>query len=371
MNTYDKSSLILIPGAVKSGKVYSQRPENGDGDFTFSRASTATRVNENGLIESVSSNTPRLDYSDSSCPSLLLEPQRTNLITQSEYFDSWTKISSPTITNNYGISPEGVQNSTRFETTSGRITTDVGTINANETFSIYMKGSGALLIQLGGLDNFYPSLTNEWVRYEFKTTQSGFNSSIQIRGAGSAVDVELYGAQYERNSYPTSYIPTSGSSVTRVGPVVNTGTSSANIIGQQSGVIYAEFKASIAGTSSNWLSLSKGSATSNWIFIGKDYNKMRSYLKVNNVVIFSNTGPLLTGDYQKVALRYESGNSAIFINGIKIAEYPSATYAITETLDRVSFGTPYAAPSEKTNWKQVILFPTALTDEEAIALTTL
>jgi hypothetical protein len=84
MSTYDKASLVLIPSGTKEGVVFSQKPTNGDGDFTFSRATAATRVNADGLIESVTDNVPRLDYTDSSCPSLLLEPQRTNLIPQSE-----------------------------------------------------------------------------------------------------------------------------------------------------------------------------------------------------------------------------------------------------------------------------------------------
>jgi len=46
---------------------------------TFSRTTTATRVNKQVLIESVAANVPRIDYSDGSAK-LLLEPSRTNLI---------------------------------------------------------------------------------------------------------------------------------------------------------------------------------------------------------------------------------------------------------------------------------------------------
>ena len=89
-------SIAMIPSGYKDEKVYSVLPTNGDGDFTFARTSTATRVNNNGLIEEVAANVPRLDYSDGACPSLLLEPTSTNLIQYSEAFGRsyWAKSGS-------------------------------------------------------------------------------------------------------------------------------------------------------------------------------------------------------------------------------------------------------------------------------------
>ena len=89
-------SIAMIPSGYKDEKVYSVLPTNGDGDFTFARTSTATRVNNNGLIEEVGINKPRLDYSDGACPSLLLEPTSTNKIKYSEAFGGsyWTKSNS-------------------------------------------------------------------------------------------------------------------------------------------------------------------------------------------------------------------------------------------------------------------------------------
>ena len=52
--------------------------------FDFSRASKATVINKDGLIETVGSGQPRIDYKDDSEGALLLEPQRTNLVTYSE-----------------------------------------------------------------------------------------------------------------------------------------------------------------------------------------------------------------------------------------------------------------------------------------------
>jgi hypothetical protein len=56
MSIYDKSSLVLIPSGTKTGKVFSQKPVSGDGDFTFTRASAATRVNADGNIEKETGN---------------------------------------------------------------------------------------------------------------------------------------------------------------------------------------------------------------------------------------------------------------------------------------------------------------------------
>ena len=79
--------LALIPSGYKGGinpTVYSILPSDGSGDFTFDRASEGTRVRKDGLIEEVSNDVPRLDWSDGNCPSLLLEAERTNDTTYSE-----------------------------------------------------------------------------------------------------------------------------------------------------------------------------------------------------------------------------------------------------------------------------------------------
>ena len=100
-------TLTMIPSGYKAEKVYSVLPTNGDGDFTFNRNDTATRVNKSGLIEQVATDIPRLDYSDGSCPSLLTEPQIINLITNS---NSAGSVGGGIITLNAAISPDGTSN---------------------------------------------------------------------------------------------------------------------------------------------------------------------------------------------------------------------------------------------------------------------
>ena len=137
-------SLAMIPSGYKDGKVYSVLPTNGDGDFDFSRGSNATRVNKDGLIETVTGDTPRLDYSDSSCPSLLLEPQRTNLITYSEDFsNSAYSKTMCTVTANQAISPDGTQNADLMTATDddARLEDQVGSSGAEYNQSIYVKSA--------------------------------------------------------------------------------------------------------------------------------------------------------------------------------------------------------------------------------------
>jgi len=326
-------------GASTTGTIYIQDAQLEIGLVATDYIETGASTVQAGLLE----DEPRIDYTGGT-KSLLLEPSRTNLIGQSEYFDSWNKVGSPTITNNYGISPEGVQNSTRFETTSDRILYSVTTINADETFSIYMRGSGTLRMNIGS-DNFYPSVTSDWVRYEFKTTQVGSQTNVQIRGNGSAVDVELYGAQYERNDYATSYIPTYGSSATRSADnAANTDTIDAD----NDFTLMIESR---VGSESN---------------TGKFFDGL-GYLNINDIgnlrFRYNSTNYSESGDFTqtfKWLLRKNSTKMEIFLNGTKLSD--SITILPTGSAD-INFENGYT--------KQFIVFPTALSDADCITLTTL
>lgn len=85
MSILDKATLLVTPNAYKTSKIYSIIPSDGSGDFSFSRASNATIINSTGQYEIVGTNMPRIDYDFSGgCPTILLEPQRTNLFRDSE-----------------------------------------------------------------------------------------------------------------------------------------------------------------------------------------------------------------------------------------------------------------------------------------------
>jgi len=88
-------SLFMSRGAYKDGTVFSVLPVDGSGDLDFVRGSDATRINENNVSEVMTGNTPRFDYSESSCPSLLIEGadgsrnrEEFSKLVSSQYIDS-------------------------------------------------------------------------------------------------------------------------------------------------------------------------------------------------------------------------------------------------------------------------------------------
>ena len=126
--TMPTPSLLIVPARFKSGKLYSQLPTSGAGDFTVTRATNATRVNASGLIESVASGIPRLDYfaSDGTvgCPALLVEPSAQNLVFHSsDWTSNWNGGSSSgtTVITNSAISlaPDGTATANEIYPTSG------------------------------------------------------------------------------------------------------------------------------------------------------------------------------------------------------------------------------------------------------------
>ena len=88
--------------ATKVGSTLAYNDENGNYKplpFAFTRSTSATRVNKEGLIEVVTNDRPRIDYTDTSDGVLLLENAATNLVTYSEDFSQsyWPVVGSSVV----------------------------------------------------------------------------------------------------------------------------------------------------------------------------------------------------------------------------------------------------------------------------------
>jgi hypothetical protein len=286
MSLFDNASIITTPNAYKAGTLYSIKPDTGLGDFDVVRNTTATRVNSAGLIETVGNNVPRIDYPPlGGCPSILVEPQATNLLLRSEEFDNnyWTKGNLSTITPNATTAPDGTLNADKHVTSNGTfafaiVTTPTSILDVTHTISVFAKAAEITLIQLraGGFagncfcnfdlvqgisgipSNCVSNITNfgnGWFRCSISYLRNsdrqsvGFNIITSINQgiapliSGNGVDgIFIWGAQLEVGSVATSYIPTVASAVTRNADVINkSGISS--LLGQIEGSVYIKFDA--------------------------------------------------------------------------------------------------------------------------------
>ncbi len=237
-----------------------------NGGFEFV-ASSFTGTIDNIVVNEVKIDTPRIDFTDNTDGHLLLEPQSTNLVPYSENFSvsaGWQIDSSVTLSLNTSIAPDGVLSADNINyvgslgSPNGKqlqrsFTIAGGTANKDFTNSIYVKGVGKFRIKNthgGVVDNFTSDITatNDWVRYDFPVSNSSSAGNgtqvIAILAATTddAFNLDIWGAQLEELSYPTSYIPTNGSTVTRDAETC-TGAGSSADFNSEEGVLYAEISA--------------------------------------------------------------------------------------------------------------------------------
>ena len=343
-------------------------------------------------------NIPRLDYSGgANSPSLLLEPQRTNLVTYSEQFDNaaWMKNASgtgvaPIVTANTTISPDGYQNADTIVFNSGAGTTgsDQSFINrafggqaaGTYTLSFYAKtnsGTGKILARhAGGFLYTTINLTDQWQRFEVTETLAssgtiyldlGLRRGLPNEPLTSSVTCQIWGVQFEAGAYATSYIPTLSAAVTR-GAESCSKTSATALIGQTEGTMFAEIDWDGRDKDSMFFTLSDGT-TNNRMHIGYDESANRFYfnIRVANVqqaLIVQNTP---ASGIKKIAAAYKANDVVLYINGVQIGSSTSTSVAATNQIDIGNYySTGYQYPV-----KQNLLFPTRLSDADLSLLTTL
>jgi hypothetical protein len=392
MSLLGKASLIVTPNGYKAGKLYSVLPGDGSGDMTVVRATTATRINSSGLIESVGLNVPRIDYTNGSCPSLLIEPQRTNLLLRSETFISsvWNKtlttFSGDTLT---GIFGSGFKNILQLQNTNGVqsayfdvqyisqrwVQILVGSTGADIGYVNYDIQNKVVGTQSGGYTGSIQDF-GTFVRIYFNCNTTGknaiilalVNSATSARAAttNSINSLKIFRSQLELGSYPTSYVPTVATSVTcNADAISKTGISS--LIGQTEGVIYFENIVNFKNLSSlvtlNTLSNSTNSDTlvlyvvSDIIYA--DINIGFAY--ITTIALGSLSSLNLKSSY-KIAIQYNSSGIKTYNNGVLI----QTVSTVISNYSAIRTGS-----NAYINNKATILFKQYLTDAECIALTTL
>ena len=413
MSLLDDVSIVVTPNGYKAGELYAVIPSSGAADMDVTRATDATRVDANGLIADVLSNVPRIDYTGGGCPHILAEPQRTNLVTYSEDLTNGfyllsgmevvteSAIVSPDGTSyGYTIVPTSATSSHYFNYTYEDLTVAIG---VDVTYSVFVKPNGYNFIQIATSTGFASKfqnfeLTGDGVigtgdvdgktiekigdYYKISVTQVSIAANprfllipsptaLATRNAsftGNGTDGVLgWGVQVEAGSYATSYIPTSGSTVTRNQDIF-TRDGIGSLINSTEGVLFIEI-AALSDNDGTYRSLSiSDSSRNNEIEI--DYTndeKIRVLVKSGGGTIFSTSFIIDTTIFNKVAVKYKLNDFAVFINGTE--EYTITSGAIPIGLNRLAFdrgdgGTPFYGKV-----KQLQVYKTALTDTQLAALT--
>jgi hypothetical protein len=348
-------------------------------NFRF-RGTNFTGSIDNVSVKEIQADVPRIDFTNDTTGHLLLEPQSTNLFLYSEDFENsdWNKNAGTTITNNYAISPDGTQTAARYLGTGSSGLGDKFTLSAaDHTISFWVKsnnGSNQFCRLIGESSQVSSDIlvTTEWNRISYTFTASGLSdktNGIFRDSSNNDIDILIYGAQLEEKSYPTSYIPTYGSSATRNAEICNN-SGSAQDFNSEEGVLYAEIKTLTELSTFRQINLNDGT-TVNRIYISKraDNNniefRMDNPLGSLNFSIPKNT----TNNYLKVAFRYGLNNFAVFIDGVNQNVNPTGNTFSANTFNRLELTSPINQPFYGKT-KGIYVLNEALTDDELQQLTT-
>ncbi|NDF52260.1 MAG: hypothetical protein EB116_19655, partial [Betaproteobacteria bacterium] len=394
--------------------------------FTVTRATTATRVNASGLIESVASGVLRLDYPiGGGCPAGLIEPAGTNFARNVQFMtgqDTPTASGGMTITTGSTdfLAPDG---------TSGSITKYVGgaasgasqyayysgtgvtvTASGQYTFSLFVKAGATNPLNFcalsftsytggSGTSISYFSLAsgtaltagasiqdygNGWYRlisapYTIASGdlagnvifyQAEGNNDITWPASG-ALNLTAYtwGGQVETGAIPTSYIPTTTGSATRAAEVC-TVSGVSGYIGQTQGTLYAEFEYRTDTSTRRILAVSDGS----------QLNRVFLYFAVGSVIASIQAGNLTVGTpvvgFNKVAFSYiqngVSGTMTASLNGAAVVSGTSAAYPTSLTTINLGKIEDSGTTSQiNSRIRAAAIYPTRLSNDELQNLTRL
>ena len=382
--------------AVKDGYALAYNDENNNFKplpFDFTRASSATRVNKQGLIETVGSGKPRIDFLDNTSGHLLLEPSRTNKLLRSNKFNTtWTLGAALSLTSGQTSTLTGNNDAWLLSSdgTSGfSALTQAVSISGSHTYSIFAKKGTNDLISLRSLSGIdaraefnlntgvlnstsntssteIKSYGNGW--YRVSMTFSGSNSFVYVYpnsiGTADAGNIYIHNAQLEAASYITSYIPTEGSSVTRVVELM-TQTPPSDIIGQTEGTLYIDFTPNTDEATTKWLAFLGSGSQYIGIYILSNAKIRLEVANTTSQALFDTSFTITKGQRYKCAIAYANNDFTAYVNGTQLGTDTNGSVPATSTI-RNYYNT---SSIEGTNTNDLKIYDTRLTNTELQNLT--
>ena len=319
---FDSASLVITPNGVKTSKLYTIKPNDGTGDLSVTRATTATRIDENGNIVDVPANVARIDYSNGK-PCFLIEPQRTNLVFPSATATTQTRAVTARA---YTLSFYGT-----------------GSVTLSGAFSGSLVGTGA----------------NNRVSLTFTPTAGDLTLTV----SGSVINWQL-----EAGSNATSLIPTTNSAVTRNADVISK-TGATNLIGQTEGTIFLDFNRTNVVEGFKALLIMYSDYLTNTLNVQTGNNIATSIFVawIVNGVSYQKTVPLVAGR-NKLMLIYDANSTKVFINGTQLT--PSLANVGLPPMNNIYLNNRISS-RQYGEMHTFALWKYKLTDSQAITLTTL
>ena len=396
--------------ATKEGSTLAYNDENGNYKplpFAFTRSTSATRVNKEGLIEVVKSNVPRIDYTDTSDGVLLLENAATNFALYSEDFSQW--IASNLSTVGGFTSPDGNNNAYKLiadnSSTVHKIRTNLTSQAAGWSYSLYAKADEYdRIIIWGNNTNFVGfNLTNGTIESSLglfvtsATIDDVGNGWYRIRisssstGSGGNINISVYNEKYlDGNSNPTfigdnvsgvlvwgamlesgdlsSYIPTQGSAVTRVAETANNSGNS-EVFNDSEGVLFADISALEETNSFEAISINDNS-TSDRIFMGYYSDDLYVTVVDGSQAKYDVNTPINVKQNNKIAVKYKAQDFSFYLNGFEIDASVGINGGTTPSgLSQLSFNRGDGVEPFYGKTKEIGYYDAILTDLELEYLT--
>jgi len=332
--------------------------------ITATRSGTATYTDVNGNIATAAADTVRVDHVDG-VPMILVEPSATNLLTYSEDFSQWQSLNS-TLNAAQTTSPDNTLNGSSLQINSGgylyvTIASSHG-VGDSVTFSCFVKSPLQKLTWGGATANgtdvySYEDVGNGWYRQILTRTFSSAGSIQPMFNeiqAGSDV-FYIWGAQLEAGSVATSYIPTSGSTVTRQADnLVISGSDFTDFYNQSEGTTYVE---TVPRTTDDYRHLYEYSQDGD--------NRMNNFLHLNNNRAYFETGNVVQANLtfgatslnqlNRIATSYKTNDLVGSSNGS--SEVTDTTATIPTAMNKLCIGAYLFGSHLNGHIKRLIYWP--------------